>query len=73
MFHETFVERVRLDDREAPVVELDSLRKQLGADSVSVALDRVDIDLELHRHSSLAAGIGNTVRPAEAGQARPAL
>src|SRR5262249_4171217 len=41
-------DRFRVDDREAPLVELDPLRQELGTEAVALAGDRVDAHL-LHR------------------------
>ena len=61
-FSQSGRERRRVDDRVAPLVERDPLRKQLGAEAVCLAGDRVDA----HRpsaHDSLPRGSGSTDRP----------
>jgi hypothetical protein len=52
-------DRGRVDEREAPVVEVDALGKELGAEPVAVARDRVDAE---PRQLALS-GIGSTRAP----------
>src|ERR1039457_1328366 len=55
---ETCRDGERIDDWVAPVVKLNPLREQFGAEAVAVALDRVDLQL-FHRP---ALPVGRTMR-----------
>src|SRR3954469_2430720 len=48
-------DRVRVDDRVAPVVEADVLGQQLGAQPVAVAHDRIDADGRAPGHAAARA------------------
>ena len=44
------------DDRVSPVVELDELGDEVGADTVTVALDAIDGERDAGTHEAAAAG-----------------
>ena len=60
-------DRAAVDDRVAPVVELDPLGEQLGAQPVAVAGDRVDAQVPLHAAAlARARGSGSVGGAAQA-------
>src|SRR5580704_8526834 len=55
MSHNRRRDRTRTDDRVSPVVELDELGDQIGAHTVTIALDAVDGERDAIAHDAAAA------------------